>query len=124
MNKSQFKQMIREVIGEMQSVGVPSSFTNQQNNRYFEMKKWDVYHLVGFLEDKSKTDRELRRYYNPNATYDDAYFENLPLSLLKKYGIDKKLLGTISNNTDKYEGALYIHKDPAGNEILSIHGGE
>ena len=78
--------------------------------------KMDVYELIDFLDKK----KQLSKYRDKNAAYDDAHYNDIPLKELEKIGITKQILNKIESNTDNYDGWILIDDV---NEV-SIGGGD
>jgi hypothetical protein len=59
-----------------------------------------------------------KTYRNVYAKYDDAFYEQIPISLLITHDLDIDKLGIIQSNTDPYEGSIIIFRD-----MIDIIGG-
>jgi hypothetical protein len=76
----------------------------------------DVISLIDYLDQFP----ELKDYRNYNAEYDDAYYSNLTLDKISKVtGLSHEDLKRASDQTESYEGSIWIHKDN-----VTIFGGD
>lgn len=75
----------------------------------------NIYDLISYLDQFDA----LSKYRNENASYDDAFYEDIPLNDLESAsGITLDDLNNIADNTDAYEGDYYVY-----NNKVSIFGG-
>ena len=90
--------------------------------RWNEMKDLDIDGLITYLDERYP---HLDKYRNPKAMYDDAFFEDVPLSELEKVGITEELLFHIlDENTGDYAGWLSVENNPPprGPKYVTIGG--
>ena len=85
---------------------------------YFKDK--EVYGLMDYLDEIP----EIRnKYRNEDATYDDAWYEDIPMRVLKGRGITLDVLHLVHENTDRYEGWLDYDEGPGTSNKMSCGGG-
>lgn len=76
----------------------------------------DINSLIEFLDQFS----ELDQYRNPDAQYDDAYYEDMPLEVVEQVtGLTEDDIKKISDDTPAYEGDHLIRDDK-----LTVFGGD
>jgi hypothetical protein len=76
----------------------------------------DVNGLIDYLDQFP----ELSKYRDLSAQYDDAFYDSIPLTdLLQVADLSKEDLDRINNETEAYEGDLFIN-----NDLVSIFGGD
>ena len=79
-----------------------------------EFMPWEVQGLISVLDKKP----EFSKYKNKDSSYDDLYYENIPLRLFKGLNLSQEDLEKIHDSTDNYEGSISIQ-----NNMVSISGG-
>ena len=82
-----------------------------------QLTKLNVYRLIDYLDSLAT----FKQYRDVNASYDDQHYINIPYDLLVRYGLTKRVLDKINNNTEEYSG--YISTDEK-KKTVSISGGD
>jgi len=66
----------------------------------------DVMALIDYLDQFS----ELEGHRDHNAAYDDAYYNDVPVDdIMRITGLSEDDLQRINDNTDSYEGTIWMH---------------
>lgn len=87
---------------------VDDLLTSKRSDELDKSSVTDVMSLIDYLDQFP----ELKDYRNYNAEYDDAYYSNLTLDKISKVtGLSHEDLKRASDQTERYEGSIWVHKD-------------